>query len=159
MSDEHIWVRNGDADDYHQFETVEDAAEDLHNQMHPDEDGFDHEMTAHVVERFTGRGYIGAIIDSSMDVSFYWGDDDAQFVRELSDEDIITIRDTLNGHAEKAITLTVNINKDRDALQAMCERMGWDVDSDGTYANAVKSEILSNLHEVGIFADISIEEE
>ena len=66
------------------------------------------------------------------------------------------------------IRITVDIEYDEDALATFCDRIGWDFGRDhqggielidGTFGEAVKSEIVNNLQDCGLFADATIEEE
>lgn len=91
MSDFQVWVRLGDQDDYHTFDSPELAAEHVHEYLHtPDECECESDSDCdHMVTRFIGGALVGVEIDDLFtgydSVSLFWGDGDAQLYAALSD--------------------------------------------------------------------------
>ena len=99
-----LWVRVGDQDDYNPFDSIEEAAEHVHWYLHlPCENLFD-EDAEHDVTHYKGPALVGIEVEEysgDNGVSFYWGDDDAQKDRDITDHELDQIRDALaNGEHE-----------------------------------------------------------
>lgn len=94
MASEVIWMRVGDEDDYHEFDTLEDAAQylaDCYRLERIDR----YKKYGVCAEGFVGNNYI----------SLYWGlpdpgDGSAEATRELTDEEIEEINESLEACAE-----------------------------------------------------------
>lgn len=103
MTDLKVWIRVGDRDDYHSFDSIEEAAYELHDAYHgPDfeNDGPCHH-DAHKVDRYIGPAIEGVVLPGTPytgnnGISFYWGDADAQFESAISDLELDAIRNTIN---------------------------------------------------------------
>lgn len=83
-----VWMRAGDQDDYHLFDSVEEAAEDLHAILHA---GMDEECIGHEVNRYRGSALTGIECEGMSGyngISLFWGDDEAQIDRPLSDDEV-----------------------------------------------------------------------
>ena len=94
MTDLKVWMRAGDQDDYHPFDSPEEAAQDLENLL-----AFGPRPTT--VNRYYGPALVGIEIDETglqgdNGVSLYWGDDDAQLFAPLSDSELEAFARTLN---------------------------------------------------------------
>lgn len=93
MSKRRVWMRMGDSDEYHYYDSPFDAGYDLGG--HLSETGTEEFKASDIswrnmgleVDGFTGYNY----------VSLFWGDDDAQNPRELSSRDkaqfVVGVRD------------------------------------------------------------------
>ena len=82
-----IWMRVGDEDGYHAFDTVEDAAEYL---------GEFYCLAA--VERGPRYGVISGDFIGLNYISLYWGldDEDAEAMRELNDSELTELNESLD---------------------------------------------------------------
>ena len=94
-----IWVRVGDQDDYHNFDSIDVAAEYVHDLLHTalDED----EAHTHSLERYSGPALHGVEILGTefMDnnaISFFWGDDCAQWIGDLDANELDWLSVLLN---------------------------------------------------------------
>ncbi|KKM78771.1 hypothetical protein LCGC14_1356750 [marine sediment metagenome] len=99
MRDLKVWMRVGDQDDYHDYASIDEAAEELHEALHYPERL--PTPCSHDVERYTGPGLIGLVfpgttLQGDNGVSFYWGDDDAQFEAEISDHELEVVQRLLS---------------------------------------------------------------
>lgn len=101
MRDLKVWLRVRDQDDYHAFDSPEEAAGELHEYLHwpmPGPDG--PSDCTHEVQRYQGRGLRSVELPDTAyhgynGVSLFWGDDDAQYECELSDMDLEAFTNTL----------------------------------------------------------------
>jgi len=101
MKDLKVWTRVGDQDDYHDFDSPEEAAESVHDYLHWP--GFADDgpcQCEHPVERYQGPALHGVAFPGTPyigdnGVSLFWGDDDAQFDCELSDMELEAFTNTL----------------------------------------------------------------
>ena len=102
-----VWVRVGDADAYHQFDTPAEAGQHVaeiltaHGDYDPD-GGIESEDVA----RYYGRALMGVVIHATPfvgnnGVSLFWGDADAQRDRGLTDAEIATFADALEAAVEE----------------------------------------------------------
>ena len=102
MRDLKVWVRVGDQDDYHSFDSPEQAAEHVHEYLHWP--GFEDDgpcQGTHEVIRYVGPGLYGVVFPGTCyqgdnGISLYWGDDDAQLDCELTDFELVAFRNTLS---------------------------------------------------------------
>lgn len=88
-----LWMRIGDAGEYESFDTVGEAAEELHAHLDPYDD-----CAGHYVTRYAGPALVGVEVDwlaGDDAVSFYWGDDDAQLVSPIEDKGMARLREIL----------------------------------------------------------------
>lgn len=85
-----IWMRVGDEDGYHAFDSVEDAAEYL---------GEFYSLAA--VERGPRYGVISGEFIGLDYISLYWGldDEDAEAMRELNDTELNALNESLDAIA------------------------------------------------------------
>lgn len=90
-----VWVRVGDQDDYHSYDSILDAGEGIAEGLGDYEPGQPSYMQSNItlVERYIGPvlkgvNLFGTPFVSDNGVSVFWGDLDAQLVRELTDEEI-----------------------------------------------------------------------
>lgn len=98
-----IWVRVGDQDDYHNFDSIDVAAEYVHDLLHTGteiEDGYLLKHT-HDLERYSGPALHGVEILGTefMDnnaISFFWGDNDAQWIGDLDANELDWLSMLLN---------------------------------------------------------------
>lgn len=96
MKDLKVWMRVGDQDDYHDFDSPEGAAYDLHDLLHSDEGQCrGHIVMRHESSMLYGVNIVGEGYEGQNAVSLYWGDDDAQFAAELSDLELDAFRNVL----------------------------------------------------------------
>jgi len=87
-----IWIRIGDQDDYHEFDNVLEASEELA------------EIVGHKslkAERYHGLALRGVCLKDvglvgNNGVSFFWGDEDAEFIREISNDELGVLNSTLD---------------------------------------------------------------
>ena len=96
MRDLQVWMRVGDADSYHGFDSPEEAAFDLTSILSFGAG----EIPAFDVERYKGAGLRGVVVHGTAftgnnGISLFWGDNDAQFESELSDIEIEAFAITL----------------------------------------------------------------
>lgn len=85
MTDLQVWVRVGDQDDYNGFDSLDEAADHLHESICLDD------CHRHTIERHHSNMLVGLDVDqfTGQDaVSFYWGKDDAEYYAPLSDLDL-----------------------------------------------------------------------
>ena len=98
-----VWIRVGDQDDYHDFDSVAEAADEIHEELH----SFDrcpdpvHGCTGHKVDRYVGPALHGIVVariglEGDNGISFYWGNDDGQFEAEISYHELEVIQRTLS---------------------------------------------------------------
>lgn len=101
MKDCKVWQRIGDPDDYTPYDSLDEAVEELHYMLHvttedPWEPGDGPCPTGgHEIERYSVGGSGISIPIAGLDVSLYWGDDDAQKVAALSDSELEYVRTLL----------------------------------------------------------------
>jgi hypothetical protein len=101
MKDLKVWVRVGDQDDYHPFDSPELAAEYVHEYLHgPDQELDGTGQCRHQVERYQGPGLRGVELPDTPftgynGVSLFWGDEDAQLEGELSDMELFAFGNSL----------------------------------------------------------------
>lgn len=96
MRDLKVWIRVGDQDDYHDFDSVDDAAKAIHEYLHWPGFGDDGPCVGQCgrrVERYYGPGLRGIVINGTPyqgnnGISLFWGDDDAEFEAELTDREL-----------------------------------------------------------------------
>ena len=86
MRDLKVWMRVGDQDDYHDFDSVDEAAEDMAGLL-------EYVPVPTLVRRYVGNALVGVEIPEAglldyNSVSLYWGDDDAQLEDALADCEI-----------------------------------------------------------------------
>jgi hypothetical protein len=82
-----LWLRAGDIAEYHPFESLEKAAKDLSG-LAPGARVLKWlDAGAEVEPEFTGRNY----------VSIYYGDEEGDFLRNLTDEEKETFENALKG--------------------------------------------------------------
>ncbi len=84
--EDRIWVRLGDQDEYQDFDTIEDAAEYLHDEFGIKE-----------VDRWVDKGFEGGGYKGGDYVSLFWGDADAQPTADLSHGDKKAFEKSLKG--------------------------------------------------------------
>jgi hypothetical protein len=89
-----IWMRVGDEDDYHEFDTLEDAAQHLADFYQLDR-----------IDRYTQYGVCAQGFIGHNYISLYWGapdpgDGSAEASRELTDEEIEEINESLEACAD-----------------------------------------------------------
>ncbi len=94
MQDLYVWLRAGDADEYHQFDSVDEAAAELHDYCIEVND----EMA---VRRYEGRMFVGIEIPDAgyvqeNGISLFWGDGDAQIKAPLDDYELEVFVRTFN---------------------------------------------------------------
>jgi len=85
-----IWMRVGDQDDYHDFNSVEHAAEALAGAL---EELHEFDVIASDIVRAHHDGVIGIDIDGTElrgtnAISLFWGDEGSDFEAMLSDEEL-----------------------------------------------------------------------
>lgn len=100
MRDLQLWIRVGDQGDYHSFDSVDEAAEFLHEHLHNHDDD---ECIGHEVNRYQGPGLVGIEIEEFLGdngVSFYWGEEDAGRYCSISDDELEIVRRSLNEKGE-----------------------------------------------------------
>ena len=107
MTDLKLWMRVGDQDDYHAFDSIDEAADDLHEMMHCDGPSRAcpdpaYQCRGHKVARYAGPALHGLVLsgtglEGDNGVSFYWGDDDAQFEAEVNYHELEVVQRTLSG--------------------------------------------------------------
>jgi len=91
MRDLKVWMRVGDADEYHSFDSVDEAAEELAELWSAL--GYPPPQPNRIV-RAKHSGVVGVdVTDSDLQgenaVSLYWGDDDANLETPLSDSELL----------------------------------------------------------------------
>ncbi len=94
-----VWVRAGDQDDYHDFDSIDTAAEYIHNALHDEWDFSDGHR--HALERYGGSGLVGVSLlgtdfigDNA--ISLFWGNDEAQYMQPMSDNDLVWLGQLLD---------------------------------------------------------------
>ncbi len=98
MRDLKLWMRVGDQDDYNDYDSIDEAADDLHEALHIPSDEPD-DCFGHTVKRYSGLALNGLTVGEfrgDNGVSFYWGDDDAQLEAEISDHELETVQRLLS---------------------------------------------------------------
>ena len=91
MRDLKVWMRVGDCDDYHDFDSLDEAVEDLLESL----DGF-YSIRRSPHSGISGIEILGTSLVGENAVSLYWGDDDAQLVSALSDFDIEIVQSIID---------------------------------------------------------------
>ena len=90
--DDHVWLRIGDQDDYRAFDSLADAAEELHYILHLGKYEYPDKCEGHTVTRYFGPALRGIEVDDYYQgdngISLYIGNDDAQYERELCAEEL-----------------------------------------------------------------------
>ena len=86
-----VWIRMGDADDYHSFDSPEEAGNHVGYRLDEWDDTFRHRISGVMLPpEFVGDNY----------ASLFWGDEDAQYERGLSfTEQYLFERGVLLGYA------------------------------------------------------------
>lgn len=100
MSDLLIWVRVGDQDGYHSFDGIEEAAANLHDQLHGHgivtDAGHGHLIQRNNTGALYGIDVIGTGLEGHNGISFYWGDADAQYVLTITGEELAALEHALD---------------------------------------------------------------
>ncbi len=102
MRDLKVWIRIGDQDDYHAFDSIDEAVTEIHDALHwPDFADDGPCAGSHDVARYSGPGFIGlafpgTALQGDNGVSFYWGDDDAQLEDEISAHELEVVQRLLS---------------------------------------------------------------
>jgi len=74
---EYVWIRMGDTGEYEKFDSPYDAGEDVGSRLREVENFKFMGMGIRIYPGYSGRNYI----------SLFWGDEEAQPTRDLSDEE------------------------------------------------------------------------
>lgn len=104
MSERKVWVRVGDQDEYHPFDSPQHAAEHVHAYFHDPE--YDEascgprDEHVHAITRYRGPALIGVEVGDSVftgenGISLYWGDGDAHLAYQLSDAELAAFTSTI----------------------------------------------------------------
>ncbi len=109
MRDLRLWVRIGDQDNYHDFDSVDEAIGHVADCLHSGLDSEEEETVCveeHQLGRYVGPGLYGIVLlgteyQGDNGVSFFWGDDNAQFKAEISDQELETARRLVSAECEE----------------------------------------------------------
>jgi len=94
MKDLKVWMRVGDQDPYHDFDSPEEAAEDVAVLLTL-RDRSPIQVRRHSGSALRGVDLVGTCYTGDNGVSLFWGDEDACFDCELSDMELEAFTNTL----------------------------------------------------------------
>ncbi len=94
-----VWVRIGDQDDYHDFDSIDMAAEHIHDRLHVGcgfSDGHRHPIVRYGGAGLVGVSAIGTEFVGNSAISLFWGNDEAQYMQAMSDDDLVWLGQLLD---------------------------------------------------------------